>query len=558
MLERLHIKNVALIEECEISFGGGLNILTGETGAGKSMVIDSLHFALGGRAGKDFLRRGQKSASVEALFLAENASLQEKLTESGIETEEDGSLLITRTLNESGKTVCRINGSIATVGMLKEISEDLIDIYGQHEHQSLLNPAKHIRLLDRFCGAAFTEALEKYRESFQNLREVEKQMKTLMGDEAQREQRMDILQFQKEEIESCALKAGEEDDLLEQKKRLGSMEKLMRLTGESIALLYDGKDPFPSACEQMGDALAKLREAVELDSGLSGFLEELEDACARVEDSVRDLKREAENQEADPEALEEIEERLQTIYKLKRKYGGSVEAVLKFYDKVVQELDFLTNSSERTAELTKKRAEEQKKLKAAGKTLSELRRETAKQVEEQIEAALRDMEMKNARFHIQIDEKTEWGPEGRDKVEFLISANAGEALKPLAKIASGGEMSRVMLALKSVLVDADEIGTFIFDEIDTGVSGRTARKVGEKMSVLGEKRQILCITHLPQIAALADRHFLIEKHSEGDTTMTEVFPLEQEDSVREVARMMGGSNITEATLAAAKELMKRA
>ncbi len=215
MLERLHIKNVALIEECEISFGGGLNILTGETGAGKSMVIDSLHFALGGRAGKDFLRRGQKSASVEALFLAENASLQEKLTESGIETEEDGSLLITRTLNESGKTVCRINGSIATVGMLKEISEDLIDIYGQHEHQSLLNPAKHIRLLDRFCSAAFAEALEKYRESFQNLREVEKQMKTLMGDEAQREQRMDILQFQKEEIESCALKAGEEDDLLE-------------------------------------------------------------------------------------------------------------------------------------------------------------------------------------------------------------------------------------------------------------------------------------------------------------------------------------------------------
>lgn len=557
MLESLHIKNVALIEECEISFGGGLNILTGETGAGKSMVIDSLHFALGGRAGKDFLRRGQKSASVEALFLAENASLQEKLAESGIETEEDGSLLITRTLSESGKTVCRINGSIVTVGMLKEISEDLIDIYGQHEHQSLLNPAKHIRLLDRFCGAGFAETLEKYKESFHNLREVEKQMKALMGDEAQREQRMDILQFQKEEIESCALKAGEEEELLEQKKRLSSMEKLMRLTGESIALLYDGKEPFPSACEQMGDALAMLREAAELDGRLSGFLEELEDACARVEDSVRDLKREAENQEADPEALEEIEERLQTIYKLKRKYGGSVEAVLKFYDTVVQELDFLTNSSERTAELTKKRAEEQKKLKASGKALSELRRKTAKQVEEQIEAALRDMEMKNARFHIQIDEKTEWGQEGRDKVEFLISANAGEALKPLAKIASGGEMSRVMLALKTVLVDADEIGTFIFDEIDTGVSGRTARKVGEKMSVLGEKRQILCITHLPQIAALADRHFLIEKHSEGDATTTEVFSLEKEESVREVARMMGGSNITEATLAAAKELMKR-
>lgn len=557
MLENLHIKNVALIEECEISFGGGLNILTGETGAGKSMVIDSLHFALGGRAGKDFLRRGEKTASVEALFLVDTPSMQEKLAKNGIETEEDGALLITRTLNENGKTLCRINGSTATVGMLKEISEDLIDIYGQHEHQSLLNPAKHIRLLDRFCGTAFLEALEKYKESFQSLREVEKQMKALMGDEAQREQRMDILQFQKEEIEGASLRAGEEEELLERKKRLSGMEKLIRLTEESIALLYDGKEPFPSACEQMGDALAKLREAAELDGRLSGVLEELEDASARVEDAVRDLKREAESQEADPEELEEIEERLQLVYKLKRKYGGSVEAVLAHYASIVQELDFLANSSERTAELTRKRAEERKRLKAAGKTLSELRRATAAQVEEQIEAALKDMEMKNARFHIQIDEKAEWGPEGRDKVEFLISANAGEALKPLAKIASGGEMSRVMLALKTVLVDADEIGTFIFDEIDTGVSGRTARKVGEKMSVLGEKRQILCITHLPQIAALADRHFLIEKHSEGDATTTEVFPLGQGESVREVARLMGGSNITEATLAAAKELMKR-
>lgn len=557
MLENLHIKNVALIEECEISFGGGLNILTGETGAGKSMIIDSLHFALGGRAGKDFLRRGQKAASVEALFLTENASLQEKLTESGIKTEEDGSLLITRTLNESGKTICRINGSTVTVGMLKEISEDLIDIYGQHEHQSLLNPAKHIRLLDRFCGTAFTEALEKYRQSFHTLREIEKQMKALMGDEAQREQRMDILQFQKDEIESGMLRAGEEDELQEQKKRLSGMEKLIRLTGESIALLYDGNGPIPSACEQMGEALTKLREAAELDSRLTSVLEALEDAYARIEDAVRDLKREADNQETDPETLEEIEERLQMIYKLKRKYGGSVEAVLAFYNSVTQELDFLTNSSERIAELTKKRAEEQKRLKTAGKALSELRRTTAKQVEEQIEAALKDMEMKNARFHIEIEEKPEWGSEGRDKVEFLISANAGEILKPLAKIASGGEMSRVMLALKTVLVDADEIGTFIFDEIDTGVSGRTARKVGEKMSDLGGKRQILCITHLPQIAALADRHFLIEKHSERDVTTTEVFPLETEDSIREVARMMGGSNITEATLTAAKELMKR-
>ena len=555
MLEHLHIKNVALIRESEISFGEGLNILTGETGAGKSMVIDSLQFALGGRAGKDFLRRGEKQASVEALFAVDTKALREKLEENGIEPEEDGSVLITRTLSETGKSVCRVNGSTVTVGMLKEIAEDLIDIYGQHEHQSLLNPSKHIRLLDRFCGAGFGDAMEEYKRSWHALKELEKQLDALMGDESQREQRMDILSFQKEELEAGELRLGEEEELLEQKKRLGSMEKLMHLTGESIALLYDGNRDMPSACDQLGDALAKLQEAAEYDNSLQSFVDALADAYAAVEDAARELKREADRQEADPETLEEIEERLQLIYKLKRKYGGSVEAALAFYDKVVEELDFLSNSSEIVAELMAEKEKELKKLTQAADTLTARRKATAEQVAEQIEAALQDMEMKNARFHIQIDEKADWGADGKDKVEFLISANAGESLKPLAKIASGGEMSRVMLALKTVLVDADEIGTFIFDEIDTGVSGRTARKVGEKMRFLGGKRQILCITHLPQIAAMADSHFLIEKESNGEETTTKVTPLEGEGSVLEVARLMGGSDVTEATLAAARELI---
>lgn len=555
MLEHLHIKNVALIKESEISFGEGLNILTGETGAGKSMVIDSLQFALGGRAGKDFLRHGEKQASVEALFAMQSEALQEKLEENGIEPEEDGSVLITRTLSEAGKSVCRVNGSTVTVSMLREIAEDLIDIYGQHEHQSLLNPSKHIRLLDRFCGAGFGDAMEEYKKSYHALKELEKQLQSLMGDESQREQRMDILQFQKEELEAGGLRLGEEEDLLEQKKRLSSMEKLMRLTRESLALLYDGENMMPSACDQLGDALAKLQEAAEYDNHLQPFADALADAYAAVEDTARELKREAEKQENDPDALEEIEERLQLIYKLKRKYGGSVEAALAFYDKVVQELDFLSNSSEKVAELTLEKEKEQKKLFAAAEKISALRRSTAQQVAAQIEASLKDMEMKDARFHIRIEEKADWAADGKDKVEFLISANAGENLKPLAKIASGGEMSRVMLALKTVLVDADEIGTFIFDEIDTGVSGRTARKVGEKMRFLGSKRQILCITHLPQIAAMADQHFLIEKESSHGETTTQVTPLEGEGSVLEVARLMGGSDVTETTLAAARELI---
>lgn len=553
MLEHLHIRNVALIKESEISFGDGLNILTGETGAGKSMIIDSLQFALGGRAGKDFLRHGEKQAAVEALFSEQSQALTEKLAENGIAPEEDGTLLITRTLSEAGKSVCRINGSTVTVGMLKEIAEDMIDIYGQHEHQSLLNPVKHIRLLDRFCGAGFGEAMEEYKNSRQRLKDLEKQLAILIGDESQREQRMDMLLFQKEEIEAAELREGEEDALLEQKKRLSSMERLIRLTGESITLLYDGDDRAPSACDQLGDALAKLQEAAEYDAALSPLADALADGYAAVEDCARELKREAEKQEADPEELERIEERLQLFYKLKRKYGGSIEAVLEFYEKAVQELEFLSNSSEKAAELSAEKAEEEKRLSALAETLTARRRATAEQVEEQIETALHDMEMKHARFHIQIEEKADWGADGKDKVEFLISANAGELLKPLAKIASGGEMSRVMLALKTVLVDADEIGTFIFDEIDTGVSGRTARRVGEKMRFLGGKRQLLCITHLPQIAAMADNHFLIEKESDAGETVTRVTALDEEGAVREVARLM--NDVTETTLAAARELL---
>lgn len=553
MLEHLHIRNVALIKESEISFGDGLNILTGETGAGKSMIIDSLQFALGGRAGKDFLRHGEKQAAVEALFSVQSQALTEKLAENGIVPEEDGTLLITRTLSEAGKSVCRINGSTVTVGMLKEIAEDMIDIYGQHEHQSLLNPVKHIRLLDRFCGAGFGEAMEEYKNSRQRLKDLEKQLTILIGDESQREQRMDMLLFQKEEIEAAELQEGEEDALLEQKKRLSSMERLIRLTGESVTLLYDGDDRAPSACDQLGDALAKLQEAAEYDAALSPLADALADGYAAVEDCARELKRETEEQEADPEELERIEERLQLFYKLKRKYGGSIEAVLEFYEKAVQELEFLSNSSEKAAELSAKKAAEEKRLSALAETLTARRRATAEQVEEQIETALHDMEMKHARFHIQIEEKADWGADGKDKVEFLISANAGEPLKPLAKIASGGEMSRVMLALKTVLVDADEIGTFIFDEIDTGVSGRTARRVGEKMRFLGGKRQLLCITHLPQIAAMADNHFLIEKESDAGETVTRVTALDEEGAVREVARLM--NDVTETTLAAARELL---
>ncbi len=554
MLENLHIKNVALIEECQVSFGQGLNILTGETGAGKSMLIDSLQFALGGRMGKDFLRRDQKMALVEALFSVKDCDLVKKLEESGIEPEDDGTVLISRTLSDTGKSVCRINGSMVTVSMLRELAADLIDIYGQHEHQSLLNPSKHIRLLDRFCIGEFDTVLETYRKSYEKRKEIDGQLEELMGDEAQREQRMDIINFQKEEIENASLSLSEEEDLTEKKKRLTHMERLIRLTIESTKLLYDGLEDMPSACDNVSVAVGKLRECAVLDTTMEGYYTDLEDIYARLEDISREVKKYAQNLEDDPSELELVEERLQTIYKMKRKYGGSVEAVLKFYEKISEEIAFFSNSQERVIQLTAAKEKEQKILQATAEQLTDLRMKAAERVAKQIEESLQDMEMKNAKFYIQVAPRDEWNAMGKDKVEFLISPNKGEDLKPLSKIASGGEMSRVMLALKSVLVDADEIETFIFDEIDTGVSGRTAAKVGKKMSVIGEKRQILCITHLPQIAAMADKHFLIEKETRNEQTITKVNSLDEDTSIAEVARLMGSATVTQATLTAAKEL----
>lgn len=556
MLEHLHIKNVALIAESELHFEKGLNILTGETGAGKSMIIDSLHFALGGRVNRDFLRKEEQSAVVEALFSTDNLKVSAFLEENGISVEEDGTLLIARTMQASGKTVARVNGSTVTAGMLKELAGELLDIYGQHEHQSLLNPSRHIHLLDRFCGGALEEKLAEYRKEFSREKELKKQLEMLCGEESSRAQRLDILQFQKEEIEGASLCQGEEEELLEQKKRLGSVEKLMRLSIEGVQLLYDGRDGMASACDNLGEALRCLQEAAALDNSLSELCERMDNVYAQLEDSAREWKKYTHLLEADPDALETIEERLQTIYRLKRKYGGSVEAVLDFYQKAVEELDFLQNSEERAAELEQALQAVHAHMAALAGEITAIRKNTALQVQTQVEQALHDMEMAQARFYISMEQRENFAADGLDKVEFLISANAGEDLKPLAKIASGGEMSRVMLALKTVLVDADEIGTFIFDEIDTGVSGKTARKVGEKMSLLGKKRQILCITHLPQIAAMADNHFRIEKHvAEGRTTTT-VETLDENASCREIARLMGGEEITETTMAAARELRR--
>ncbi|WP_317856366.1 DNA repair protein RecN [Chakrabartyella piscis] len=556
MLEHLHIQNVALIAASQIAFGAGLNVLTGETGAGKSMLIDSLQFALGGRVQKDFLRRGEKMAVVEAMFSVENPELFSIMEEKGLALEDDGCLLITRTYSENGKSLCRINGNMVSVGMLKEIASDLVDFYGQHEHQSLLKVPKHISLLDRYCGETFIGLLQEYKTSYEARKEILKELNALWGDDVQMEQKLDILRYQKDEIESANLRMDEEEELLESKKKLSHMERLIRLVGESLELLYDGSEHNISVSDALGSVLHKLEECSGIDEDLAEYTNRINGIYADLEDVSRELKRYSQNLEDDPESLEEIENRLQVIYKLKRKYGGSVEAVFSFYEKITKELNYLTGSEQELERLQMELETTERKLEKLSTQLTALRKETAKNMEDQIMASLQDMEMKHARFAVSFQEKEDFGSLGKDKIEFLISTNAGEALKPLAKIASGGEMSRIMLALKGVLVDADEIGTFVFDEIDTGVSGRTAGKVGDKMSEIGKKRQILCITHLPQIAAKAEAHYLIEKEEKEDTTISKVTQLTEDATISEIARLMGGYTITDATMAAAMALRK--
>ncbi|MBO8434756.1 MAG: DNA repair protein RecN [Tyzzerella sp.] len=557
MLENIRIKNVALIEESDIKFKGGLNILSGETGSGKSMIIDSINFALGGRVNRDFIRKDTESARVEALFSG-NEYINSILSENGIETEDDFSVIITRTFNTSGKSVCRINGTMVTAGAVKNISEYLIDIHGQHEHQSLLNPKKHIFLLDKFCGVALDEKLEVLGVLYSQYKSVLKSIDELNGDEMQRAQRMDMLYFQKEDIENAKLKVGEEEELTERRKVLSNLEKVVRLAGNSLELLYEGSLNGVSATDNISDALYNIQTLADIDPSISHISENLSTVSALLDDVCHELKAYFRNAESDPDELMRIDERLNMIYSLKRKYGKSIAEILEFYNRIVKELEFMENSEEILSKLYLEKSKLEDEINLICKEISDIRKEKALIIESEIEKELKDLEMKNAIFKINIKDKEMFTSKGKDNVEFLISANMGEELKPLSRIASGGEMSRVMLALKSILSEVDTIDTFIFDEIDTGVSGRTAQKVAEKMSNVSKKNQIICITHLPQIASMADNHLLIEKYTENNRTTTDVIQLSNEESISEICRLMGGVTITDATIQAAKDMKLQA
>ena len=550
MFKQLYIQNIGLIEESEIAFSPGLNIFTGETGAGKSMVIDAVNFVLGERAGKGLLRQGTDKARVEALFVVTGAEEREALARQEIELEADGELWVSRSLSGTGKTVNRLNGEPVAVSSLKEVGQGLLDIHGQHEHQSLLHPARQLALLDRFCGEELAAPKRELAALLDAFRQTRAALSAIPGADGHKEELLDFLRFQWNELSAAQLRVGEEEELLARQKRLSNSEKIRNFAGKA-AYQLDGDQ---GALDKLGEALGFLNKLSALDEQAAPLEEAVNNAYAAVEDAAAELKEYFRDLETDPAALDQVETRLDALYRIKRKYGGSVEAAMEKMAALEQEMEALEGGEARRQELTAYLAELETQIWAVCRTMHRIRQEQAERIQSQIEAELREMAMPSARFGIQLTEAREFGPQGATQAEFLFSANRGQEVQPLKRIASGGEMSRVMLAIKVVLGALDSIETFIFDEIDTGISGRAAQRVGEKLAQLGQERQILCVTHLPQIAARATAHFRIEKTEDESGTHTGVTRLDEEGAVAEIARLMGGDNLSAATLQAAREL----
>ena len=557
MLEYINIKNVALIEESEVAFGKGLNILTGETGAGKSLIIDALGFSLGGRASREIIRHGEEQAVVESVFSIDDKKIEKILDDMDIEHGEDQTLVIRRILHMNGKSVCKVNGTTVTVGQLKELSSCLVDFHGQHEHQSLLNAGKHIELLDKFCGTELDAEKAKLAEFLKKYKATMKEMKAIAGNESERERRTEILSYQISELEAADIKPGEEDTLTERKKILQNGERMREMAGKCINILYNGVNGLP-ASDMVTEAADTLAQLNEIDISVKLIYEIVNSAAIQINEAERELKRYFDGLEAGEDEIEKIEERLNIIYAFKKKYICTSDALAEKLESLRSEYDMLIHSRERLELLENERKELFKNMVEVCKVMTDIRKRKAEAIERDIEINLHELEMEKARFKIRIDQKNQLGIDGWDDVEFMFTANEGEEIMPLAKIGSGGELSRVMLALKVVFGNADTIGTFVFDEIDTGISGRTAQKVAEKMHKVAKTKQILCITHLPQIAAMADTHYMIEKVCQKGRTKTNIKLLKKNEAIRDIARLMAGTEVTEMSVNAAREMKELA
>lgn len=553
MLESISIKNIGLIDEAEIEFGEGLNVLTGETGAGKSMVIDSLSFTLGEKTSRDIVRAGEKEGRVETVFRVGDTRALSGIGDE-IELDGDGLLIISRVINDSGKTSAKINGRSVTASMLKRVTAELIDVHGQHEHQSLLNPLRQLDFLDGFCGAVLAAKKAEVEREYEDYVEIRGWIAEIEKKAQDKESRLEYLEYRVNELEEAKLKVGEEEALLEDKKAAAAAEKLITSVGGALSALYDGDD---NASDALNKALTELEAAAGHDKRLETQASRLSDALYEINDISSELRRYYGNIDTNPKILDEIEERLNQLYIIKRKYGGTVALAVENLEKMRSEMDLLNNSAFELGKLQKEYEQKRETVLNRCAEITSIRAEYARKMEQLVADALADLNMEGAVFEIVLS-PTEPARNGADEIEILLSANKGEAPKPLAKIASGGEMSRVMLAVKSAYAASGGVETYIFDEIDTGVSGRAAQKVAEKMAALSRQKQLICVTHLPQIAAMADTHILIEKKTDAERTRTFAAPIGDEECVAELGRLLGGAEITEQTLKAAAEMKELA
>ena len=556
MLISLHVKNLALIDETEVFFQKGLNILTGETGAGKSIIMGSVNLALGGKADKNLIRNGADYALVELVFQADSKEQEQVLEEMDIPVEEDGTVIVMRKLMPE-RSLCKVNGVTVGQKQLKELASLFINIHGQHETKDLLNVKRYSQILDEYSGEGLEKIKENLKVVYADYKKTCMELKLSIEDEKEKNREISLISYEIEEIENANLRIGEDEELEETYRKMVNGKRI----AENISVVYDctGYSGRNAAGDSIGRAVKELKQAASFDDSLDELVNQLEEIDSLLNDFNRSIVNYQESLEFEPGEFEQVERRLNQYNHLKDKYGNSVEEILAYKEEREAQLNRLVDYENYISGLQIQKDKQYKELISYCKELSQCRKQNALILQEKLKAALQELNFLSVELEISVNSnEEEITSEGYDNVDFLISLNPGEPMKSISKVASGGELSRIMLALKSVMADKEDIGTLIFDEIDAGISGKTAWKVSEKMAVLGKEHQLICITHLPQIAAMADSHFMIEKSAKEGRSVTEIFELKEENMIQEIARLLGGNEVTEAVILGARELKELA
>ena len=532
MISTLHIKNIGIIDDLNIDLNEGLNVLTGETGAGKTLIIDSLQILAGGRFSKEIIRHGEKSSFIEMLVYVNNEEY-----------------IISREVNISGRNLCKINGRLTTVNELKSFMKKIIDIHGQQDNQTILESSSHIKFLDDFIGRNIVETKKEYQEKYNRYVQIKEELRKNYGDDKEKQRKLDLLQYQLNEIEEANLYEGEEEELDEKIKKLMNFEKIQKSLEESHYKIEE------EILTELNTVIRSIEKISDYDKNYEKILEQIQNAYYNLEESERDLYNYKENVYFDEEEKLNIETRMDLIQSLKRKYGNNITEILEYMEDVKKQLNDIENMSEYIEKIKKEKQKIEEELEELSNKMHQLRIDFSKKMSEEINEELKDLEMKNAKFSVKIEKREEFNTNGKDNIEFLIQTNIGEIEKPLIKIASGGEMSRIMLGIKKVLADIDEVPILIFDEIDTGISGIAAKKVGIKMKEISKKHQVICVTHLAPIAAKGDYNYFIQKEVKDNKTNTKIEQLDEEGTLKEIARIASGE-INEISINHAKELRK--